>query len=344
MGIYKRDKIWYIDYYDQFNRRHREGVGPNKRAAEQALAKRKTEVAENKFLDRKKQEKIRFTHFAHQFIEYYSKPNKRSWKRDTQLVNNLVSFFHEKLLHELTPLDIEKYKKERIKTVAPATVNRELACLKTIFNKAIEWGKVEQNPVRKVKLYQENNRRVRYLESEEIDKLLRECSGHLNPIVTTALNTGMRRGEILNLKWEDVDIHQRLIYIIHSKSGEKREIPINSLLLELLKRLRRSSRSDYVFCHEDGSPFSKVDKGFRGACKRAGIKNLRFHDLRHTFASHLVMNGVDLKTIQELLGHKSLEMTLRYAHLSPDHKRRAVDDLGEKMCQVVTIWSQGTKC
>ena len=114
-----------------------------------------------------------------------------------------MSFFPEKLLHELTPLDIEKYKKERIKTVAPATVNRELACLKTIFNKAIEWGKVEQNPVRKVKLYQENNRRVRYLESDELDRLLPECADHLNPMVTTALNTGMRRGEILNLKWKD---------------------------------------------------------------------------------------------------------------------------------------------
>ena len=113
--------------------------------------------------------------------------------------------------------------RQRIKTVTPATVNREIACLKTIFNEAIEWGKVEQNPVRKVKLYQENNRRVRYLESEEIDRLLRECAGHLNPIVTVALNTGMRRGEILNLKWEDVDINQRLIYIIHSKNEEKKE-------------------------------------------------------------------------------------------------------------------------
>ncbi len=337
MGIYKRDRIWYIDYYDQLGGRHREVVGPNKRAAEQALAKRKTEVAENKFLDKKRQEKIRFAYFAHQFIEYYSKPNKRSWKRDIQLVNNLVSFFQEKLLHELTPLDIEKYKKERIKTVASATVNRELACLKTIFNKAIEWEKVEQNPVRKVKLYKENNRRVRYLESNEIDRLLRECSGHLNPIIIVALNTGMRRGEILNSKWSDVDINQRLIYIMNSKSGEKREIPVNNLLLELLKRLKEGSKSDYVFSHEDGSPFGKVDKGFRSACKRAGIKDFRFHDLRHTFASHLVMNGVDLKTIQELLGHKSLEMTLRYAHLSPDHKRKAVDNLGEKMRKVVTI-------
>ena len=175
------------------------------------------------------------------------------------------------------------------------------------------------------------------MELNEIDRLLRECSGHLNPIVIVALNTGMRRGEILNLKWENVDTNQRLIYIMGSKSGEKREIPINNLLLELLKRLRRSSKSDYVFSHKDGSPFGKVDKSFRSACKRAGIKDLRFHDLRHTFASHLVMSGVDLKTIQELLGHKSLEMTLRYAHLSPDHKRKAVDNLGEKMRKLVTI-------
>jgi len=107
----------------------------------------------------------------------------------------------------------------------------------------------------------------------------------------------------------------------------------------MLKELGKTSRnSDYVFSQKDGSPFGRIYKGFKAACKRTGIENFRFHDLRHTFASHLVMNGVDLKTVQELLGHKSFNMTLRYAHLSLDHKRKAVDDLGNRMQKVVTIW------
>jgi len=125
VGIYKRGKIWYIDYYDQFGKRHREAVGPNKRQAEQTLSKRKIEVAENKFLDKKKQEKIKFRDFADEFIEFHSKPNKRSWQRDVQLVNHLKAFFGEKKLYEITPLDIEKYKKERIEKVKPATVKEK---------------------------------------------------------------------------------------------------------------------------------------------------------------------------------------------------------------------------
>ena len=341
MGIYKRGKTWYIDYYDQYGRRHRERVGPSKRQAEQALAKRKIEVTENKFLDKKKQEKIKFKDFTLEFIEYYSKPNKRSWKRDTQLVNNLTAFLEDKHLHEITPFDIEKYKKERVKKVTPATVNRELSCLRNIYNRAIQWGKATRNPVKGVKFFKESEGRLRYLEQNEISRLLQECPYYLKPIVIVALNTGMRLGEILNLKWQDLDFNQKFIYIENSKNGEKREVPMNNFLLKMMAQLKETSNhGDYIFSHKDGSPLKGVYRSFKSACKRAGIKNFRFHDLRHTFASHLVMNGVDLKTVQELMGHKSFSMTLRYAHLSPDHKRKAIEDLGNRMQKVVTIWSQ----
>ena len=151
----------------------------------------------------------------------------------------------------------------------------------------------------------------------------------------------MRLGEILNLKWQDLDFNQKFIYIENSKNGEKREVPMNNFLLKMMAQLKETSNyGDYIFSHKDGSPLKGVYRSFKSACKRAGIKNFRFHDLRHTFASHLVMNGVDLKTVQELMGHKSFSMTLRYAHLSPDHKRKAVEDLGNRMQKVVTIWSQ----
>ncbi len=340
MGIYKRDRIWYIDYYDQFNRRHREVVGPNKRAAEQALAKRKTEVAENKFLDKKKEEKLKFEDFAQEFIEYYCKLNKKSWERDAQSIRHLRAVFTGKYLYAITPLEIEKYKEKRIHLVKPATINRELSCLKTLFNKAIEWEKLELNPMKKVKLWKENNQRVRYLEKEEIKRLLENCPDYLKPIVLVALNTGMRQGEILNLEWPDIDFHQELIYINDSKSGEPRKIPMNSITLAALGQRKKGRGSSYVFSNKEGEPFRKVYKGFKAALRRAEISNFTFHDLRHTFASHLVMNGTDLKTVQELLGHKTFKMTLRYAHLSSDHKRNAVDKLATQMENMVTIWSQ----
>jgi len=202
----------------------------------------------------------------------------------------------------------------------------------------------KKNPVKQIKFYKENNKRLRYLEPEEINRLLQECSEHLRPIVILALNTGMRLGEILNLKWRDIDLDQKLIYIIHTKSGEKREVPLNNLLVKLLEKMKKTSENnDYVFSHKNGLPYNRVYKGFKSACKRANIEDFRFHDLRHTFASHLVMNGVDLKTVQELLGHKTFTMTLRYAHLSPDHKRKAVDIIDNKMQNIVTIWSQEQK-
>ena len=198
------------------------------------------------------------------------------------------------------------------------------------------WGKATSNPVKGVKLLKEDNKRLRYLEKEEIVKLLANCRQHLKPIVILALNTGMRRGEILNLKWRDVDIKRDVIYLLNTKSGEKREQPINEQVKTALIRTRKHPQSPYVFYKKDGSPIGDIKKSFFTALIKSGINNFRFHDLRHTFASHLVMSGVDLNTVRELMGHKSIEMTQRYAHLSPNHKKRAVDILNKRMD---TIWT-----
>ena len=200
-----------------------------------------------------------------------------------------------------------------------------------MFNRAIVWGKVEHSPCKAIKLFKENNQRLRFLEKEEIDKLLRNCSKHLRPIVAVALNTGMRKGEILGLKWYDIDIKRSVIHLLDSKNGEKREVPINDIIKKTLIAVPKHPESQYIFCNKEGKPYSDIKKSFFTALKKAGIINFHFHDLRHTFASHLVMSGVDLNTVRELLGHKSFEMTLRYNHLSPDHKKRAVDILGRRM-------------
>lgn len=336
MAVYKKGANWYIDYYLPSHKRKRERIGPSKKQAEIVLKKRKVEIAEGKFLDIQRHQKVRFQEMAKTYIEAYSRPNKRSSRRDEISLNNLVSFFGGKCLHEISSLDIEKYRVERLRSVTPATINRELACLKHMFNKAKEWGKTTLNPAAKVKLLREENRRVRYLEKEEIGSLLNACSDHLKPIVITALNTGMRKSEILGLKWPDVDLRQRIVYIYETKSGKSRKVDINDWLAETLIRQRKHPESPYVFCNKNGVPYSNIRKSFESAKRRAGIKDFRFHDLRHTFASHLVMAGVGLKTVQELLGHQTYQMTLRYAHLSPDHRRAAVNTFSRRMD---TIWT-----
>jgi integrase len=323
VGVYQRGTVWYIDYY-AYGKRARESAGPNKKLAEAILAKRKTQVKEKKFLDIKNKKRIRFETLAEAYLDY-SKTNKRSWKRDEVSLRPLKRFFGNRIICQINPIMIEEYKKMRLTEISPASVNRELACLKHMFNKAIEWDKMDSNPGKKVKLLRENNVRLRYLSSEEATMLFENCADHLKPIVLTALYTGMRKSEILKLKWEDVDLNQRIIFVRYTKNNQVREIPINNLLTDVLKSIK--FKSPYVFCNENGRPYANVRKSFASALRKACIEDFRFHDLRHTFASHLVMSGVDLMTVKELLGHKTIKMTLRYAHLSLSHKRRAIEAL-----------------
>ena len=342
MGVLKKGKNWFIDYYVE-GRRKRERIGPSKKQAVIVLDKRRVQIAENRFLDVKKNERILFKDMASLYLANHSRPNKKSYRRDISCVNNLNPVFGGRYIYEITALDIEKYKLKRKEKVSNATVNRDVACLKHILKKAVEWGKATQNPAANVKLLKERNARIRYLEEEEIKALLDASPDHLKAILITALNTGMRKGEILGLKWKDINFRQGVIVLLETKNNERREVPVNKLLFKVLLPLRKNPDSPYVFCKKDGKPYRNVRTSFETAKKKAGIEDFRFHDLRHTFASHLVMTGVGLKTVQELLGLKSFEMTLRYAHLSPDHKKRAVDILGDRMDTIWTPTGSGRK-
>ena len=330
-------KIWHIDYYDNRGKRIRETIGTSKKLAETVLQKRKVQIAENRFLDIKKKPKITLKELINLYLKEFSKPNKRSYIGDVSRANNLLSYFGEnKLVAEITPLDIEKFKAYRKDKVKPATINRELALLKHVYTKGIEWGKVFDNPVKKVKLFKEDNRRSRFLSQEEIGRLLACANGQLKAILITALHTGMRRSEIFNLKWKDIDFETGYITVLNSKNGEKRDIPLSATLTKTLKNVIRYIGSEYVFRGKHGELVKDISRSFATTLSKAAITDFRFHDFRHTFASHLVMKGTDLKTVQELLGHRTFEMTLRYSHLSPDHKRKAIQNMD-------TIWSQEGK-
>jgi integrase len=205
--------------------------------------------------------------------------------------------------------------------------------LKKMFNLALDWGYCAHNPVLKVKLFSErDNLKERVLSEEEEAKLLEQCPRQLKPIVIAALNTGMRRNEILMLKWEQVDLKTLTLQVTRTKSGKNRMIPINNALLEVLNIQRQNVNSNFVFPNpENGEPFRSIRNGFISSCRRAGIENLRFHDLRHTFGTRLIQKGVDIVTVQNLLGHRNVTITQRYTHTSSVQKREAVDLLVEKV-------------
>jgi len=334
-GIYKRGGVYWIRYAGFDGRmRFESAKTTSQKEAEYILTCRRKEVQEGTLPEVKKIVKnITFRELAGEYLVWAKRQRSFISKRDR--VRYLVGVFGNCQLSSFTTRIIEQYQTEKLSTCKPATVNRLLATIKHMFTKAVEWELVSEEAlrkVRKVKLIPENNKRLRFLSSDECQALIGSCNNHLRPIVITALNTGMRKGEILGLQWDWVDLRHGFILLGITKNGERREIPINKTLRETLEALPRHIKSPFVFWSDkEGKPFQDVKGSFSSALKRASIKDFLFHDLRHTFASHLVMAGCDLRTVQELLGHKTLTMTLRYAHLSPAHKIGAVDILDKAL-------------
>jgi len=314
----------------------------NRRGAEKELALIVSEIETKPGLRRLK--KTTVGKMCEEYLEY-AKVNHLSWKSDRSRLKTLVHFWgpHTQL-DQISTKQVERFKASRLVRVKSATLNREVSLLKRLLNVAIEWGYLYENTARQVKPLREDNRRLRYLSKEEIDLLVASACRHLKPIILVAVNTGMRKGEVFNLKWSHLDLKIRFIEVIKSKNGEKRVIPINKTLLEVLHGLPRRIDSPYVFPGKKGKKLTDVKKSFRTAMKKAEIEDFCFHDLRHTFASHLVMAGVPLLTVAELLGHKSIDMTKRYSHLSPNHKAAAVrmlDSLNDEK-QEIKSTSEGS--
>jgi integrase len=351
-GLYKRGSVWWIRYAGLDGRIRFESSGfTSFKEAQARLIDRKKEVKEGKDpIPVKRIKPHTFKELADHYLIWAER--QRSYRRKKGIIGLLKKEWGNlPLRHFITRL-LEEYQTkvitEEVETKdgekrykAPATANRHLATLKHMFTKAVEWEMVEDEvlkKVRRVKLLPENNRRLRYLSKEDTKALVEACKPHLRPIVETALNTGMRKEEILSLEWErHVDLKHGFILLDTTKNGDRREVPINQTLRETLQGLVRHINSPYVFTDKRGKRFDNVVRSFKSACKTAGIKDFRFHDLRHTFASHLVMAGIDITTVKELLGHKTLTMTLRYAHLAPSHKVKAVEALEDSLGQNPTI-------
>ena len=200
---------------------------------------------------------------------------------------------------------------------------------------------IDSNPMRRVRLLKESPSRERFITSDEEKRLFAQLTGrrdHIHSVVTIALNTGMRRGEILRLRWEHVNFIGRSIFIAKSKTGRTRTIPMNDIVFAELKTLKQDAEpKDFVFSNaRTGVNIDSIKTGWRNACEDAGLVNLRFHDTRHTFATRLRANGVHEWDIRDLLGHTSVRMTSVYTHQTPANLCQAVNTLGQtKLGKVV---------
>lgn len=329
-GVFERPKrsgIWWVRYHDEVGREHRERVGP-KGLATKVYQKRKTEIAERRFFP----EAIRRREVAvGEMIDDYLarvKDKLRSYKECVRAGASWKRALRGKTLRQVLPGDIERYVASRVRAVAPATINRELAFLKRLYHVAMNDGLIDTNPVKRVKFFKENNRRVRWLSAAE-EKRLRKAIGEKRwPVVAFALQTGFRRSNQFALRWTDVNFDAGIVTARNPKSGEDYAVPMTDTLRALLRAYPSRLKSEWVFVNAVGT--GPIDaQNFRNqvflpALTKAKIEAFRWHDLRHTFGSRLAMAGVDLVTIQQLMGHKTLEMTLRYAHLSPEHRLHAI--------------------
>ena len=276
-------------------------------------------------------------------IEEYltaTKALKRSWKDDVRHGKAWTARFLGRTLDEITPGELARIRTERLRvtttedraerSVTSATANREFAFLRRVFNVAIRDDKASSNPVSKLKALHEPSGRTRYLTDDEEERLMKAfLDDEDRAQVTVLLHTGFRRGELLGLRWRDVDLKGGVLTIPKAKNGETRHVPLTSTVRTILShRPRPLDSSALVFPNSEGHRDPRwAKKTVPAALRAAQIEDSRFHDLRHTFASRLAMEGVHLLTIRELMGHKTLAMTLRYSHLSPGHRRTAIERL-----------------
>jgi site-specific recombinase XerD len=335
----KRSGVWWIDYRDSIGRRHREKVG-RRAEAMTAYARRLQEVADGKFVS----PRARLATFRELAIVALEHKKLRlaplSYETDVRRLDTLLPLIGAIPVEQLSGEKLEEvFAGMKREGLSGSTVNRYRSLVSSIFSFALRSGRVRANPCSRVKRYRENDSRVRYLRDEEEKALRAEIQrkyADREPEMDLALYTGMRRGEQFTLKWEDVDLGAGIL-TVRGKTG-RRYIVVNSGSKKALEELleKATTRGSKPLASEYVCPETKRDgqrdwrRWLEKAAKAAGVKNFHWHDLRHTFASRLVMAGVDLRTVQELLGHKSILMTMRYAHLSPDHRAAAAEKIGAK--------------
>jgi len=331
-GLYLRGKDKNIWWWDCTVHGHRYqlpiGKGISRTVARELVAIKRAAILKGEAGIDHKRKDCSFEKAKEAFLKH-TKTDKRprTFRTYQECLTRLSESFQGKSLRGITTWLVEKHKQSRAQAGARVRANREIAVLKNLFNFTIRLGLYHgANPVTGVKLFREEKRKFRYLEPEEEYRFVHELKEPLRTLIIVGIHCGVRiQSEGLTLQWENIDLEQRLLSVeaAFAKNGEHRVIPLNTTAHQALVNLQQTTASEFVFARNN-KPYRHIRKSFDRACARAQLHGVTPHVLRHTFASRLVMSGVDLRTVQELGGWKDLGMVMRYSHLSPSHKADAV--------------------
>jgi len=340
-GLFEKEKgsgVWWICYFDAEGRKRREKAG-TKAVALKLYTKRKQETLERRKLpENLRARKITFGELLSTAEEHSSRHTPAGGeKRYKCRIEILREAFGSVPADSITPLALSRWLSDAQRTHGwrPATANRYKAFISLAFRLGMENGKCQTNPARLVRRLREHNERTRFLSRDEERSLRaiieRDFPAHM-PEFEIALHTGIRKGEQFKLVWADVDLQARRLTLRQTKNGTTRHVPLNAVALAAFQMLwDRSQGQGRVFMGEHGIPLERPRYWWDATVAEAMLENFHWHDLRHTFASRCVMAGVDLRTLAQLLGHRTLQMVMRYSHLSQSHELAAV----ERLCETV---------
>jgi integrase/recombinase XerD len=319
--VYKRGDIWWVRF--RFGGAHvRRSAKTTKKAEAQAYLLRLMEEHAQAHRGETRDRYLFTDAIVRYFEECTLKPGTVvTYRFNAKVCARLIGHLH---LDEINKRVLSDFVAARKRTgVSDATVRRDLAFIGSLFTMAIRWDWIDASPIATFnkKALKECRPRTRFLSKSEYSRLEREANKGLKPIIRLAVETGLRKEELLGLTTESIDLQRREIHLHRTKTNTPRRVPLSPLALATIKELLEQQsrpRSAYLFCKADGSRVGSPRKAFETACSRAEIADFRFHDLRHTFASWWVQDGGDLYRLSRILGHTTLQMTARYGHLRTD--------------------------
>ena len=358
MGVYQKYKDnegnptgpWFVKYPYRKNRatgkiKYKiEKVGISKKLAHRVYNKKYEEYKKREHLDWEEEKPMTFSQLVDWYLELPDVQARTYFRDIKRYCEKWKKYFGDLLVEDIKPSMVEKYRQERLQQmayhgkykgkqkVAPASVNREVSTLKRIFNLAIREDLANKNPCWKVEKLPENNERKRILSLEELDRLLAELPQHAKDIILADYFTGMRAGEVFDLTWDKVDLNEGYIELEaeDTKTDEPRRIYYIEEVRDIFTRLNKVRHLDHnhVFTYK-GQPIKSIKTCFKNACRRAGIENLRFHDLRHSINTMMRKAGVPKSIIMKMTGHKTSAMFDRYNTIDEDDARDALKKLNE---------------
>ena len=351
MGLYKRGTVWWMSFTHNGEQFRRSTETEDKKLAQRIFDKLKGEIAEGKWFEKLPGEDYTFCDMIDKYVTDYSKVNKaqKSYIRDKSLKQHLIKNFGDMYLTDISSKDISDYKtRRRAEGASPRSINYELTLMSHAFNIAIrDWEWIDSNPVKKGSKEKVHNQIERWLTDDEEKRLLTVSPVWLRPIIVFAISTGFRMGEILDLKWSQIDLVRKEVTISEQKNKQIDTLPLNDAAMSILKSKWNDHQEEveYVFPSQHNTRIRNRNlfRAFDNARKESENESLMFHDLRHTFATRLVRSGVDLYAVQKLGRWKTLSMVTRYGHHNTESLRSSIEVMDKDNKDFITILSQSQK-